>query len=164
MSEPGESLDPVRMLNVASWRKLRASRGRVQRGLESQNLRPPHMRAQRTRALASLGTLTSFARSSLTCCPLGGDDKCDSRATKPRGLVKPSAQVKRRPRFRDPKPLKRRHSHGRWTFSWCRTSGIRGGDRWDPPDSRTARWPIKLAVRRGTPRDSSGATHRRPSL
>jgi len=39
MSERGESLDPVRMLNVASWRKLRASRGRVQRGLESQNLR-----------------------------------------------------------------------------------------------------------------------------
>ena len=43
MSERGESLDPVRMLNVASWRKLRASRGRVQRGLESQNLRPPNI-------------------------------------------------------------------------------------------------------------------------
>jgi len=71
MSERGESLDPVRMLNVASWRKLRASRGRVQRGLESQNLRPPNMRVQRTRALASLGTLTSFARSPLTRCPLG---------------------------------------------------------------------------------------------
>jgi hypothetical protein len=27
MSERGESLDPVRMLNVASWRKVRASRG-----------------------------------------------------------------------------------------------------------------------------------------
>jgi len=51
------------MLNVASWRKLRDSRGRVQRGPESQNLRPPNMRVQRTRALASLGTLTSFARS-----------------------------------------------------------------------------------------------------
>jgi hypothetical protein len=49
MSERGESLDPVRMLNVASWRKLRASGGRVQRGLESQNLRPPNMRVQRTR-------------------------------------------------------------------------------------------------------------------
>jgi len=69
MSERGESLDPVRMLNVASWRKLRASRRRVQRGLESQNLRPPNM--QRTRALASLGTLTSFARSPLTRHPLG---------------------------------------------------------------------------------------------
>ena len=53
MSERGESLDPVRMLNVASWRKLRASRGRVQRGLESQNLRPPNMRVQRTRSSAS---------------------------------------------------------------------------------------------------------------
>ena len=49
MSERGESLDPVRMLNVVSWRKLRASRGRVQRGLESQNLRPPNMPLQRTR-------------------------------------------------------------------------------------------------------------------
>jgi hypothetical protein len=49
MSERGESRDPVRMLNVASWRKLRASRGRVQRGLESQNLRPPNMALQRTR-------------------------------------------------------------------------------------------------------------------
>jgi hypothetical protein len=48
MSERGESLDPVRMLNVASWRKLRASRGRVQRGLESQSLRSPNMRVQRT--------------------------------------------------------------------------------------------------------------------
>jgi hypothetical protein len=72
MSERGESLDPVRMLNVASWRKLRASRGRVQRGLESQNLRPPNTRMQRTRALASLGTLTSFARSPLMRSPLGG--------------------------------------------------------------------------------------------
>ena len=72
MSERGESLDPVRMLNVASWRKLRASRREVQRGLESQNLRPPNMRVQRTRALASLGTLTSFARSPLTRRPLGG--------------------------------------------------------------------------------------------
>ena len=72
MSERGESLDPVRMLNVASWRKLRASRRRVQRGLESQNLRPPNMRVQRTRALASLGTLTSFARSPLTRRPLVG--------------------------------------------------------------------------------------------
>jgi len=71
MSDPGESLDPVRMLNVASWRKLRASRGRVRRGRESQNLRPPNMRVQRTRPLASLGTLTSFARSPLTRCPLG---------------------------------------------------------------------------------------------
>jgi hypothetical protein len=44
MSERGESLDPVRTLNVASWRKLRASRGRVQRALESQNLRPPNGR------------------------------------------------------------------------------------------------------------------------
>ena len=33
MSERGESLDPVRMLNVASWRKLRDSRGRVPWGL-----------------------------------------------------------------------------------------------------------------------------------
>ena len=69
MSEPRESLDPVRIRNVASWRKLRASRGRGQRGLESQNLRPPNMRVQS--ALASLGTLTSFARSPLTRCPLG---------------------------------------------------------------------------------------------
>ena len=53
MSEGGENLDPVRMLNVASWRKLRASRGRVQRGLEAQNLLPPNMRAQRTRSSAS---------------------------------------------------------------------------------------------------------------
>ena len=50
MSERGESVDPVRMLNVASWRKLRPSRGRVQRGLESQNLRPPNPRLQRTRS------------------------------------------------------------------------------------------------------------------
>ena len=71
MSEPGESLDPVRMLNVASSRKLRASRGRAQPGLESQNLRPANMRVQRTRALASLGTPTSFARSPMTHCPLG---------------------------------------------------------------------------------------------
>src|SRR5687767_11637274 len=35
-------------------------------------VRPPNMRVQRTRALASLGTLTSFARSPLTRCPLGG--------------------------------------------------------------------------------------------
>ena len=53
MSERGDSLDPVRMLNVASRRKLRAARGRVQRGPESQNLRPPHMRVQRTRSSAS---------------------------------------------------------------------------------------------------------------
>ena len=53
MSERGESLDPVGMLNVASWRKLRASRGRVQRGLESQNLLPPNTRVQRTRSSAS---------------------------------------------------------------------------------------------------------------
>ena len=48
MSERGESLDPVSAKRriVA---KLRASRGRVQRGLESQNLRPPNMRVQRTR-------------------------------------------------------------------------------------------------------------------
>jgi hypothetical protein len=65
MSERGESLDPVRMLNVASWRKLRASRGRVQRGLESQNLRPPNMRVQRTRSSASP------LRSPLTRSPLG---------------------------------------------------------------------------------------------
>ena len=44
MSERGESLDPVGMLKVASWRKLRASRGRVQPGVELQNLRPPNMR------------------------------------------------------------------------------------------------------------------------
>jgi hypothetical protein len=49
MSERGESLDPVRMLSVASWRKLWPSRGRVQPGLESQNLRPPDMLVQRTR-------------------------------------------------------------------------------------------------------------------
>jgi hypothetical protein len=53
MSERGESLDPVRMLNVASWWKLRPPRGRVQRSLESQNLRPPNMRVQRTRSSAS---------------------------------------------------------------------------------------------------------------
>ena len=66
MSEGGENLDPVRMLNVASWRKLRASRGRVQRGRESQNLRPPNMRVQRTRSSASP------PRSPLTRYPLGG--------------------------------------------------------------------------------------------
>ncbi len=65
MSERGESLDPVRMLNVASWRKLRDSRGRVQRGPESQNLRPPNMPLQRTRSRASLG------RSPLNGSPLG---------------------------------------------------------------------------------------------
>ena len=46
MSEPGESLDSVRMPNVAAW--LLASRGRVQPGPESQNLRPPNMPLQRT--------------------------------------------------------------------------------------------------------------------
>ena len=65
MSERGESLDPVRMLNVASWRKLRPSRGRVQRGLESQDLRPPNMRVQRTRSSASP------LRSPLTRHPFG---------------------------------------------------------------------------------------------
>jgi len=55
----------IRMLNVASWRKLRASRWRVQRGLESQNLRPPNMRLQRTRSSASP------LRSPLTRHPLG---------------------------------------------------------------------------------------------
>jgi hypothetical protein len=46
MSERGESLDPVSAKRriVA---KLRASRGRVQPGLESQTLRPPYMRVER---------------------------------------------------------------------------------------------------------------------
>jgi hypothetical protein len=69
MSERGESLDPVRMLKVASWRKLRASRGRVQRGLESQNVRPPIVRVQRTRSSASP------LRSPLTRHPLGDSRK-----------------------------------------------------------------------------------------
>ena len=67
MSERGESLDPVRMLNVASWRKLRASRGRVLRGLESQNLRPPNMPSQRTRGAP--------LRSPLNGLPLGDSRK-----------------------------------------------------------------------------------------
>ena len=65
MSERGESPDPVRMLSVATWRRLRASRGRVQRGLESPNLRPPNMRVQRARSSDS-------PRSPLTRHPLGG--------------------------------------------------------------------------------------------
>jgi hypothetical protein len=66
MSERGESLDPVRMLNGASWRKLRAWRGRVQLGLESQNLPPPNMRVQRTRSSPS-ALCSPLARR-----PLGG--------------------------------------------------------------------------------------------
>src|ERR1700687_1925200 len=84
MSERGESLDPVRMLNVASWRKLRASRGRVQRGLESQNLRTPNMPLQRTR-VAPL-------RSPLNGLPLGRarrhwllDDPCELASRGSRG-------------------------------------------------------------------------------
>jgi hypothetical protein len=64
MSERGESLDPVRMLNVASWRTLRASSGSVQRGLESQNLGPPNMPLQRARGAP--------LRSPLNGLPSGG--------------------------------------------------------------------------------------------
>ena len=69
MSEGGESLDPVRMLDVASWRKLRASRGGVQRGLESQNLRPPHMRVQRTRVARCARPGSPLTRHPLGACP-----------------------------------------------------------------------------------------------
>jgi len=44
MSKRGECLVPLKMLNVASRRKLRAARGGVQRGLEAQNLRSPNRR------------------------------------------------------------------------------------------------------------------------
>ena len=40
MSERGEILDPFKVLNVASWQKLRASRGEVHCGPEAVNLRP----------------------------------------------------------------------------------------------------------------------------
>ena len=76
MSEGGENLDPVRMLNVASWRKLRASGGRVQRGLESQNLRPPNMRVQRIRSSASP------PRSPLTRHPLGDNRKVSQASSR----------------------------------------------------------------------------------
>ena len=64
MSERGESLDPVsakrRIVAEAA-----ASRGRVHRGLESQNLRPPNMRVQRSRSSPSA------LRDPLTRRPLG---------------------------------------------------------------------------------------------
>jgi hypothetical protein len=63
------SLGALKMLNVASWRKLRSWSSRPSRGLVPANLRLPNMRVQRTRA-------ARFARigSPLTRHPLGDPD------------------------------------------------------------------------------------------
>ncbi len=53
MSEGGQSLDPARMPDVASWRKLRAPRARVQRDPETRNVRPSNMGLQPARSSAS---------------------------------------------------------------------------------------------------------------
>ncbi len=65
MSERGESLDPMKMLNVASWRKLRAWCRHLYRGLRAANCRLPNTRVQRTRSSPSA------LRSPLTRHPLG---------------------------------------------------------------------------------------------
>ena len=53
MSERGESLDPVKVLTVASWRKLRSRLKEHRRSLELSAVRQPNTRVQRTRSSAS---------------------------------------------------------------------------------------------------------------
>jgi hypothetical protein len=53
MRERGESPGPVKMLNVASLRKLRSSRQGHHRGLAEANCRLPNTRVQRTRSSPS---------------------------------------------------------------------------------------------------------------
>ena len=66
MRERGESLGPVKVLKVASWRGLRARLRGERCGLEPSAVRQPNRRVQRTRSSASPH------RSPLTRYPLGG--------------------------------------------------------------------------------------------
>ena len=66
MSERGKTLGAVKMLGVASWRKLRARLGTGRGGLRLLAVRQPNRRVQRTRSSASAH------RSPLTRYPLGG--------------------------------------------------------------------------------------------
>ena len=65
MSERGESFGTVKVLDFASWRKLRARLRGEHRGLEPAAVRQPNRRVQRTRSSASPH------RSPLTRYPLG---------------------------------------------------------------------------------------------
>jgi hypothetical protein len=65
MSERGESLGPVKVLNVASWLALRVQLRGERRGLDRSVLRQPNRRVQRTRSSPSAH------RSPLTRYPLG---------------------------------------------------------------------------------------------
>ena len=64
--ERGKTLGAVKMLGVASWRKLRARLGTGRGGLRLLAVRQPNRRVQRTRSSASAH------RSPLTRYPLGG--------------------------------------------------------------------------------------------
>src|SRR5262245_9964513 len=65
MRERGVSPGPIKMLEVASWRKLRPSQPGTPRGQEAAKYRLPNMRVQRTRSSPSA------LREPLTRHPLG---------------------------------------------------------------------------------------------